>query len=208
VNSEIDDVHAPGWDAIDAALQKIYGAQPPRHVGYYPSMHVSHNLQGCSAYDAGDHWHYISYGLSDLYEKDPADDPDISKWGLEITVRVRKATADGSRAPGWPFDVLNRLANWANADAVLIEPGTRIDLGQPITGHPAVPDAPPTNLTVFAVCVDPALGSIGTPNGTVMFLQLVGVTEAEKDAMVASSTADVLGRMAATNPLLVTDPAR
>jgi Suppressor of fused protein (SUFU) len=105
-------------------------------------MALSHNLQGCSAYDADDHWHYVSYGLSDLYEKDPADEPEFSKWGLEITFRLAKMSADRGQPPGWPFDLLNRIANWVNRDTV------------------------------------------------------------------ASSTADVLGRLAVGNPLLVTDVTR
>jgi hypothetical protein len=208
VSPENDTVFAPGWAAIDAALQSLYGEQTPRHVGYIPPMAFSHNLQGCSAYDAGDHWHYVTYGLSDLYEKDPADDPEFSKWGLESTIRIAKARADGGQAPGWPFDLLNRIANWVNRDAVLIEPGMRVDFGQPITGHPTVADAPPTALTILAVTPDPQLPEINTPNGRVWFLQLVGVTPTEKAEMVASSTADVLAGLAVGNPLLVTDVTR
>jgi hypothetical protein len=46
-----------------------------------------------------------------------------------------------------------------------------------------------------------------TPNGRLTFLQLVGVTAAEKERMVASSTSAVLAELAAANPLLVTDRA-
>jgi hypothetical protein len=208
VSPEDDTVAAPGWDAIDAAMQSLYGDQIPRHVGYIPPMALSHNLQGCSAYDADDHWHYVSYGLSDLYEKDPADDPDFSKWGLEITFRVAKASADGDKPPGWPFDLLNRIANWVNRDAVLLEPGMRVDLGQPITGYPTVADAPLTELTILAVTPDPQLPVIDTRNGRVAFLQLLGVTPADKAEMVASSTVDVLARLAVGNPLLITDVTR
>jgi Suppressor of fused protein (SUFU) len=171
-------------------------------------MALSHNLQGCSAYDADDHWHYVSYGLSDLYEKDPADEPEFSKWGLEITFRLAKMSADRGQPPGWPFDLLNRIANWVNRDAVLLEPGLRINFGQPITGHPTVAGAPATGLTTLAVTPDPQLPEIDTPNGRVWFLQLVGVTPAEYAEMVASSTADVLGRLAVGNPLLVIDLTR
>jgi Suppressor of fused protein (SUFU) len=189
-------------------MQTLYGDQTPRHLGYIPPMALSHNLQGCSGYDADDHWHYVSYGLSDLYEKDPVDDPEFSKWGLEITFRVAKASADSGQPPGWPFDLLNRIANWVNRDAVLLEPGMRINFGQPITGHPTVANAPPTGLTTLAVTPDPQLPEINTPNGRVSFLQLVGVTPAEYADMVASSTADVLGRLAVGNPLLITDVTR
>jgi hypothetical protein len=47
------------------------------------------------------------------------------------------------------------------------------------------------------------LGEIDTENGRVAFLLLVGVTDAEKDEMAATSTANVLGRLSAGNPLLI-----
>ncbi|MFC0542287.1 hypothetical protein [Kutzneria chonburiensis] len=52
------EIEAPGWDAIDA-----------RHVGYHPPKgFVGGALQGCSAYPAEGHWHYITYGLSEKAE--------------------------------------------------------------------------------------------------------------------------------------------
>ncbi len=69
--------------------------------------------------------------------------------------------------------MLNELANYVNTKGVLLEPGHRIDLGAPVTGHPHTPDGPPTGLTVFAFAVDPQLGSIETPNGRVTFLQVI-----------------------------------
>jgi hypothetical protein len=104
--------------------------------------------------------------------------------------------------------MLNRLANHVNANAVLLLPGDRVDMCGPVTGHPDLEGAPPAGLTVYAVTTDPQLGEISTPNGRVEFLQVVGVTVAEKEQMLASSTDAVLATLAASNPLLLTDPAR
>jgi hypothetical protein len=104
-------------------------------------------------------------------------------------------------APGWLFTMLNELAKHVNTNEVLLEPGDRIDLRAPVTGHPHVPEAPPTSLTVYAVAADPQLGRISTPNETVQFLQVVGVTATEKEQMLTSSTADVLTGLARDNPL-------
>jgi hypothetical protein len=197
---------APGWDAIDSALQSLYGAAQPQHVGYYPPAALSANLQGCSAYAARGHWHYISYGLSELYVPGPDDNPEFSGWGFELTLRVtRGAETD---APGWPFTMLNELAKYVNKSRVLLAPGLRMDLRAPVTGYPHVEGAPPTGLTVYAVTEDPELGQIATPNGAVQFLQVVGATAEEKDRMLATSTAAVLTDLARDNPLLITNPAR
>ncbi|MGC7096348.1 suppressor of fused domain protein [Amycolatopsis lurida] len=104
-----------------------------------------------------------------------------------MTFRLTKRP-DEHEAPGWPFSVLNQLAQHVNTNKVLLEPGHRIDLRQAITGYPHLPEAPATELTVFALIVDSQLGAIDTPNGKVVFLQAVGVTAREKAAMVGSST--------------------
>ncbi|MGW0518549.1 suppressor of fused domain protein [Crossiella sp. NPDC003009] len=193
---------APGQDAIDAALAALYPGGQPRRVGF-PSGGA---LACCVAYPAAGHWHYISYGLSELHEAGPEEDPEFSGWGFELTLRVRRGPEP--EAPGWPFDIVHHLARQVNTRLLLLEPGHRLDLRRPVTGHPALPDAPPTGLTTFTLVVDPELGELATPNGKVLFLQAVGVTPAEQARMRAGGTAAVLAELAGDNPLLVTDPAR
>lgn len=200
------DDEAPGWDAIDAALTPHYGPEPAQHVGYQPPAALSANLQGCSAYAADGHWFFVTYGLSELYLKGPQDDPEWSGWGFELTMRIPCGTEGDP--PGWPFTMLNEMAKHINTNKILLEVGHRIDLGSPVTGYPNTPDGPDTGLTVLAFTLDPILGEIATPNGKVNFLEAVGVTAAEKEQMLASSTATVLASLAVTNRLLLTDPAR
>jgi hypothetical protein len=202
-----DEEQAPGWDAIDTALARIYGSQQPRHVGYYPPRGFAGGaLQGCSAYAADGHWHYVSYGLSELYVPEPDADPRVSGWGSELTMRVPRGAEQDP--PGWPFRMLNELAKHVKSAGVALGPGHRFDLRAPVTGYPHVEGAPGTGLTVYAVLTDPQLGQISTPNGQVTFFQFVGVTAAEKEQMFASSTAAVLAVIAQGNPLLITDPGR
>lgn len=193
---------APGWDAIDQAVLPHYGSEPARHVGYQPPAAFSTGLQGCSAYAARDHWFYVTYGLSELYLPGPDDDPAWSGWGVELTMRTPRG-AD-STAPAWPFTMLNELAKHINGNGVLLEPGHRVDLGSPVTGFPHTPDGPDTDLTVLAFALDPLLGRIDTPHGQVAFLAAVGVTAAEEERMLASTTAAVLDELTATDPLLLT----
>lgn len=203
----MDELPSPGWQAIDDALARLYGDQTPRHVAYVPPAALSSNLQGCSAYEAPNHWHYVTYGLSELYVPDAADDPAISGWGFELSFRLLRGPETG--APGWPFTILNRLANFQNEGTLSIPPpGTRINLGSPITGFPDAPDAVDSRLTAFAVTTDPQLGEIETENGRVTFLLLVGVTDAEREKMVETTTAEVLDQVAVGNPHLVTNVRR
>lgn len=196
----MNEVAAPGWDAIEAAIRRLYGAQEPRHVGYTPGLAYGSGLQGCSAYRAADHWHFVTYGLTELWAKESGSDPAISGWGYELTIRVR-APASPS-APNWPFDLLEKVARYTHRNSHPFAVGDRLDPGSPITGQPD------TSLVAIAFALDPALPRIDSANGRLEFRQLVGITREELEEMRQSSTAVVLDRIRVSNPLLITDPGR
>jgi hypothetical protein len=96
---------------------------------------------------------------------------------------------------------LKRLAQtvWDGSDYAI---GDRVGVGGPITGNDD------TALDALAVVLDPELGEIDTPHGRLAFKQLVGITAAEWKEMKRTSTEQVLRRLQANNPLLVTDVHR
>lgn len=192
---------AAGWDAIDAACLRLYGDQPPRHVGYAPGRAFGSVLQGCSAYRAGDHWHYVTYGLSNLFDDDEGDNNGLSGWGYELTWRVRDLGAE-AEAPGWPFTVLQRLAKWASDGGVVLAEGSRLTIG-PVTGYPHT-DGPDTPLIGVLLATDPQLGEIGTPNGRVRFLQFVAVDAETLAVAQERGSAAVVDRLRQEDPLMVT----
>lgn len=96
---------APGWEAIDGALRTIYGDTEPLHWGtIIPAMLGGNDpLQGISAYrsDFGGkaHWHFVTYGYSELYAKE-SEDKDVSGFGYEMTIRVIAPEAGRIRRSG------------------------------------------------------------------------------------------------------------
>jgi hypothetical protein len=188
------DIEAPGWDAIDAALAKLYPGIEPIHVAPGAGPYLGGGVQGISAYAAEGHWHFATYGLSELYVKETSD-PETSGFGYEITLRIPRSEGE-SRPPDWPFVLLERVA-LTQREGTDYWAGSRLHVGGPIDG-----EASP--LTVLAFTRDSQLGAIDTPNGRLEFLQLVGVTEEEAEQMKQKTTADVLAAMAADNPLLLT----
>ena len=88
-----------GWGAIDAALQAVYGDQQPAHYGTAIKFRLggADPLDGISVYrseQGGPHWHYVTYGFSDLYG-DLDDSYDIapekpSGYGFEMTFRLAR----------------------------------------------------------------------------------------------------------------------
>ncbi len=201
MTSEVEHA-AAGWDAIDAACRRLYGDQVPRHVGYVPGRAFGSVLQGCSAYRAQDHWHYVTYGLSNLFDEDEGENDGFSGWGYELTWRVHDPTG-GDEPPSWPFTVIQRLAKWAAEAPLLLEEGSRLHIGGPVTGFPHT-EGPDTSLTGVLLATDPQLGRISTVNGSVTFLQLVGVDADELALAQEGGSAAVLAQRAGQAPLLVT----
>lgn len=186
---------APGWDAIDAVLADLYPGIEPRHVGYPPGVHFGSGLQGCSAYPTEEFWHYVSYGLTELWAKDAESDPRWSGWGFELTMRVRRLPGQ-DLAPGWPFSLLEHLARFVRDQRALLADGHKVDLRQPLTDGSA--------LTAVAFAFDPELDPMETANGRVEFLTAVGITPDELAALHDGEwSLDDLG-----DPMLVTDPTR
>jgi len=190
---------AGGWEAIDAALRRVYGDAKPLHMGYGAAPPLGSDLQGCSAYAADGHWHFVTYGLSALFGPGTG-------YGIELTLRVARGAEDDP--PRWAFVVLNQLARYVNGSGTPLLPGERLDAKGAVTGHPADEAAPPTGLTAFAFTEDPVFGTVPGPFGDVTFVQLVGVTGAERERMSEAGNDAVLDGLRAADPLLVTDLAR
>ena len=82
---------ANGWDAITEIFEEIYpGQTDPKHYGTLINWKFGGNdpLEGISIYDAGDYWHFVTYGLSEIDEKE-SDNKDISGYGMEFTLKLK-----------------------------------------------------------------------------------------------------------------------
>lgn len=199
--SDIDDA-APGWDAIDGALAHLYPGVEPLHLGTVIKWRLGgpDPLDGISIYARDDHWHFVSYGMSELYEKE-SDDPDESGWGFEFTFRL--ARAGEAEPPIWAANFLQNLARYVFSSGNPFGPGHHVDLNGPISL--AEPD---TAIRAITFVDDPELGVVGTPHGRVRFLQVVGLT-LEEYATIEQWDAEALLRALAPHlPLFVTDLGR
>ena len=199
---DIDDAVA-GWDAIDTALSRLYPGVEPKHYGTLLKWILGgpDPLDGISVYPRADHWHFISFGMSELYSKE-SDNADESGWGFEFTFRVARTAAE-SDPPIWAANFLQNLARYVFTSGNPFAPGHHLDLNGPISL--AQPD---TSIRAIAFAEDPELGVIDTPHGRLRFLQVVGLTLDEYSAMERWDTGRLLAAMAPSLPLLVTDLAR
>nr|BFE64753.1 hypothetical protein GCM10020063_092790 [Dactylosporangium thailandense] len=195
----------PGWDAIDAALERIYPGVEPRHLGTVRKWARGgpDPLDGISFYprlDPVPHWHAVSYGMSELYGKQ-SDNPDESGWGFEFTFRIAR-DRDETEPPIWAANFLQNLARYVFRTGNWFEPNDHMDLNGPIALDRE------TLIRAVVFTEDPELGAIDSPNGAVQFLQVVGITADEYAAIQAWSVLDFLDLLARRIPLLITDLAR
>ena len=198
---EIDQV--PGWDAIEGALRQLYPGQQPLHCGTVVKYLEGgpDPLDGISIYDHGDHWHYASYGFSELYLKE-SENPEVSGWGFELTFRLRKH--DLAEPPIWVLDMMQNLARYVFDRGNVFKPGDHMDLNGPLSL-----EEPDTLITAAAFMSDPELPEwLETPHGSLRMVQLVGITADELAACRSWNTLGLLGLVNQRHPLGVTDLKR
>lgn len=170
---------APGWAAIDATCQRLYPRQVPHQFTSKTAYELeSHNpLPAITVWEGQSpaHWHYVGYGLSELFEK-TSHDADVSGFGFELTMRVPRAEGE-ERPPAWPLRTLQGLGGHVLRTRHGFDTGHRIDLHGPLAADI------PTELTALVCVPDPLLGKTAGPFGSLLFLQVIGVTADELAAM-------------------------
>jgi len=196
---------SPGWDVITHALERLYPEQEPRHFGTLIRYRLGgpDPLDGLSAWkrlDPVPHWHIVTYGLSELYEKEN-DDPDISGFGFELTFRPTCDPAE-EEPPMWALNFLQNLARYVFQTGNVFRDGDWMPINGPLS-HDV-----DTALRSIAIAADPELPALRTPFGEVAFLQVVGLTEDEERAAKRWKTARLLDTFRPALPLLVSDLRR
>ena len=178
VEQEVDE---RGWNAITEAFEKLYpGQDNPLHFGTLIPWQLGGNdpLRGISVYDGGDYFHFVSYGLSELYEKE-SEDPEWSGYGFEFTLKLKKAgLADEDAEIKTICGIFQALARLTFQNGEIFQPNEYIYTGQ-TTG---MDNRQQSALTGFITAWDEA-GEIVTPNGKVQFVKLIGATDAELKAL-------------------------
>lgn len=196
---------APGMSAIATTLAQHYGfGVQPAHWGTQSPLRQGGEdpLEGISAFWGVDHWHYVTYGLTELFEGETAFpyQPGVSGFGFELTFRL--ASQEPHSAPAWPVPMLQRLARYIFRSSNVFRPGDHMHLNGTIGGQKH------THIEGALFTLDPTLAPIETIHGEVRFIQLVGVTNDELNAVKDWRCEGFLELMARRNPKLVTDLGR
>ena len=110
-----DDEWAPGWDAIDAEFDRLYPGQEPAHYATTIESRAMFGgvefLEGFSAFDMGNGCrHIVTYGMTELYADEKAFGGAFSRWGYEMTFKIKAQTGEECL---WAMDMLSNLARYA-----------------------------------------------------------------------------------------------
>ncbi len=200
-----EEITAVGWDAIDQALAKVYGDQEPMHYGtMIPySLGGQDPLDGISAYKSESpfpHWHFVTYGFSELYEKE-LENKEYSGYGFELTFRLVRHENE-EEPPAWALNLLQNMGRYVFNSGNVFRKGDYLDANGPICL-----DAD-TQLTALAFTHDPELAEMDTPNGRMEFIQMVGISGDELEAMQTWNTLGVLEAGIEQIPSYITDLTR
>ncbi len=195
---------APGWLAMDAAIDALYPGQEPRHYASVIKYMLGgpDPLDGTSVYDSHEqtfHRHIISYGMSELYYAPESVGKEFSNWGFEFTMRIK--SREGEDDPKWVIGLMNNLARY------VFQSGNWFDEYHYIPANGPIRLDYKTDKVGILFVSDPQLGSIETPHGKVTFLQMIGVTEEQLTRLKSSpEQAEMLvEEMRVNNPLFITD---
>ena len=82
-------MEAPGWDESMSYVKRKSNQKNPKHYGTIIKWIFGGTipLDGISVYDGGTYLHFITYGLSELYEKE-SEDKEWSGYGMEFTLQT------------------------------------------------------------------------------------------------------------------------
>ena len=181
-NTKEEEINAPGWDAIDTLCSEVYpGQDNPKHYGTLIPYMLGGNdpLQGISAYEDNDYYHFITYGLSELYEKESSN-KDISGYGMEFTFKLKKDNYENTENEiKCVCGILQSIARITFKNGELFKPFEYVYTGQ-IEG---IDYNQKSNITGFITVPDDKFHEIDTPNGKVIFVEFIGCTDNELKAL-------------------------
>ena len=180
MNANNENINMDGWNAIVNAFQAIYPEKTdPKHYGTLIPYYLGGNdpLDGISIYDGGDFWHFVTFGLTELYDKE-SENTEYSGFGMEFTLKLKKgcyAPEDEETELKGICGILQSIARITFNSGELFRPYEYL-----YTGQKTVMDIhKKSQLTGFITIPDTSVKAMDTPNGKMEFVQLIGMTDAE-----------------------------
>ncbi|GAB2023495.1 suppressor of fused domain protein [Pseudolactococcus yaeyamensis] len=204
-----DEEYAPGWQAIDEVFGALYPGQEPSHLGTLLTSRAifggTEYLDGYLIYqsDKG-YYHIVTYGVSQLYADAERYGETYSKWGYEMTFKLK---ADSVEECHFAMNMLGNLARYTfTSDKYFSDNEYVLGDGSPIK------QGADSKIASLLITQDTELPTLNTVHGEVQFLQLIGITyedglEIKESGGGYECVKQLLSLIKQDNPDLVTDLA-
>ena len=205
---EEDENYSPGWQAIDDAFEKLYPGQEPEHFGTLITSRAIFGgedyLDGFSIYTSPKGYkHLVTYGMTVLYGDEEAFGGEWNGWGYEMTMKLKEDCTENCK---WVIDMMSNLARYTYQTKRFFEPnqyvkgdGKSLHMGED------------SMITALLIVSDTEAETQISVYGKTEFIQLVGITESELQAIMEdqSNVEKLIELMKADgNEDLVTDMKR
>ena len=195
---------APGWDAIDEEFARLYPGQEPYHFATDIQKRAmfggNQYLDGYSVYVNKDgYMHLVTYGMTELYGDEEAYGEEYSRWGYEMTMKIKGENPEDCI---WAINVFSNLARYTYESKRFYVPENCV----PGNGKPLKLESD-SLITALITVEDTTAKGKDTVHGRVDFTQFVGITESELTAIRQdiSNIGKLIEMMKKDNPLLITD---
>ena len=176
-----DEEYSPGWQAIDDAFEKLYPGQNPDHFGTIMTSRAifggDEYLDGFSVYSSPKGYkHLVSYGMTVLYGDEEAFGGEWNGWGYEMTMKLKEKDTESCM---WAIDMMSNLARYTYKTGRFFEPN------QYVKGSgPSLQIGTDYLITALLVVNDTEAEPQTSVYGKTEFIQLVGITESEIQAII------------------------
>ena len=176
-----DEEYSPGWQAIDDAFEALYPGQTPDHFGtLLPARAMlggDQYLDGFSVYTSPKGYkHLVTYGMTVLYGDEDAFGGEWNGWGYEMTMKLKEKDVENCM---WAIDMMANLARYTYTTNRYFEPdqyvkgnGTSLHIGED------------SLITALLLVSDTEAKPQMSVYGKTEFIQLVGITESEVQALI------------------------
>lgn len=188
-NRDIEIIDTAGFDAIEKKFKKLYPKQEEIHFHAIVSSRLGGDdpLDGISIFRGDGYYHFVTFGFSELYEKE-SEDMEYSGYGFELTFKLKMNEEQKKRGKK-DLDakdkelknicsILQELAKYVFETGEIFQPNEYIWTGQ----KEGIDANKKSKITGFITTLDMAK-EITTPNGKVQFVELVGATDNELRAI-------------------------
>lgn len=185
------ETHRYGMDAIENEVKRIHPLW--ENARYYTPKIAWESggrepLEKISIHKEEDYFHFITYGLTELHDKESKDQTK-SGFGTELTLKLKrgeyKNQSEERKELLYITLLLENFAKYIIQENSIVKPyeDTYLVKGSSLRKNIGIDIAGTSNIVAFITVPDKDLQSLDTPYGRVDFIALIGITKKELQAI-------------------------